>query len=81
VVTAIHGGARRYVDLIAQLRPTWLVLRPADVVSPEFAERPVLRDYVLVRTWNGLPQLDAISFLPGRGWLEFDSQYLLYRRR
>lgn len=81
VVAAIHGGARRYVDLIAQLRPTWLVLRPADVVSPEFTERPVLRDYALVRTWNALPQLDAIRFLPGRGWLEFDSQYLLYRRR
>jgi len=81
VVAAIHGGARRYVDLIAQLRPTWLVLRPADVFSPEFAARPVLRDYVLVRTWDQLPALNALPFLPGRGWLEFDSQYLLYRHR
>ncbi len=81
VVAAIRGGATRYVDLIAQLRPAWLVLRPADILSPEFADRPILRDYVLVRTWDALPALDAIRFLPGRNWLNFDAQYLLYRRR
>ena len=81
VTAAINAGARRYADIIARLRPTWLVLRPAETTTPDFAQRPILRDYDFVRAWNVLPQLDAIRFLPGRGWFEFDSQYLVYRRK
>jgi hypothetical protein len=77
VVAAIRGGARRYSDLIAQLKPTWLVLRPSEVAG-DFATRPVLRDYRRVTEWNVMPQLDAIAYLPGRSWLEVDARFTIF---
>ena len=81
VVAAVRGGAKSYVALIAKLRPTWIVLRPVEAARPEFSQHPVLNDYVLVRSWDASPQLDAISVLPGRPWNEFEAQYRLYRRK
>ena len=81
VVAAVRGGAKSYVALIAKLRPTWIVLRPVAAARPEFSQHPVLNDYVLVRSWDASPQLDAISVLPGRPWNEFEAQYRLYRRK
>lgn len=81
VVAAIRGGARRYADVIAQLRPTWVVLRPHEAARPEFGETGVLRDYERVREWDAVPQLNAVSLLPGRAWVEAEARYRVYRRR
>jgi hypothetical protein len=79
VVAAIKGGAHRYAELIARLRPTWLVLRPSEIADPTRPENAVLNDYRLVRTWNVRAQLDAVSFLPGRAWLEHDAEFRVFR--
>ena len=82
VVAAVRGGARRYADVIAKLRPTWVVLRPHEAARPEFASTGVLRDYELVgKPWDATPQLDAVAFLPGRVWVEGEARFLVFRRR
>ena len=81
VVATVRGGAKSYVALIAALRPKWIVLRPTEAARGEFTTKRVLDDYQLVKSWNGLPQLDAVDFLPGRAWSEFESRYLLYQRK
>jgi hypothetical protein len=57
------------------------VLRPHEGARPEFQSTGVLRDYLLVRSWDARPQLDTVRFLPGRTWVEGEAQFLLYRRR
>lgn len=81
VVAAVRGGAKSYVALIAAMRPGWILLRPDEAARPEFRQKRVLDDYDLVKKWNALPQLDAVSFLPGRTWSEFESRYLLFHRK
>lgn len=82
VVAAIRGGARRYADVIAQLQPTWVVLRPHEVRRPEFEKTGVLNRYDLVaQPWDATPKLDQITFLPGRVWVEGEAQFLVFRRK
>ena len=78
VVTAVRSGVMRYADLIVRLQPTWLVLRPTEIAEKDFAERPILRDYKLVKTWNALPELDAVGYLPGRKWVEWDARFKVF---
>jgi hypothetical protein len=76
VVAAIRSGVNRYSDLAARLKPTWLVLRPSEIAG-DFAERPVLRDYRRVAEWNVMRDLDAVAFLPGRPWIEWDARFIV----
>lgn len=81
VVAAVKGGARRYADIIATLKPRWVVLRPAEAARPEFKQTGVLGDYRLIQSWDAVPQLDQVAWLPGRPWVEGEARYLLFRRR
>ena len=65
---------------MTRLQPTWLVLRTRELVREGFLADGGIAGYQLVRRWDAQPQLDAIRFLPGRNWLEFDAQFLVYRR-
>ncbi len=78
VVAAVRSGVNRYADLIVHLQPTWLVLRPTEIAEKDFATRPILRDYQLVKTWDATTELDGVSFLPGRKWVEWDSRFKVY---
>ena len=79
-VNVVRHGAKSYAAIIEKLQPTWIVLRPGEATRPEFTIRPVLRDYTLVKSWDVLPRLDAISMLPGRKWNELEARYQVYRR-
>ena len=81
VVAVVRTGARRYADIIARLKPDWVVLRPAEAARSEFPATGVLRDYALVKSWDALPQLDQIDVLPGRAWVEGEARFLLFRRK
>jgi hypothetical protein len=81
VVSVVRSGGRRYADVIARLRPSWVVLRPGEFQRPEFAATRVLQDYEFVRAWDALSQLDQAEFLPGRGWIEGESRFMLFRRK
>jgi hypothetical protein len=79
VVAARRAGAKPHAQIIAALRPDWLVLR-ADQVDGARAEQPRLLadDYRLARIFDVRAALDAIAVLPGRGYLEFDAQYFVF---
>lgn len=81
VVAVVRTGARRYADIIARLKPDWVVLRPAEAARAEFPATGVLRDYAFVKSWDALPQLDQVSVLPGRAWVEGEARFLLFRRK
>jgi hypothetical protein len=81
VVAARRAGHSTHARAIAALRPEWLVLRP-DQVQGIQTEAPELlsQDYRLARLFDARAAVDAITFLPGRGYLEFDALYLVFRR-
>lgn len=81
VIAAYKSGITSYAALIEKLQPTWVVLRPQEIGSPQFQTHPVLNHYVLANKWDARPALDRVSFLPGRKWGEFDSGFLLYRKK
>ncbi len=78
VVATVRSGVYRYADLIARLKPTWLVLRPTEIAEKDFAERPILRDYKLVKTWDAMSALDAVGTLPGRKWVEWEARFKVF---
>jgi hypothetical protein len=81
VVASRRAGNRPHAQIIAALRPEWLVLRP-DQVQGILAERPGLlqQDYHLVRLFDVAAQVNAVACLPGRGYLQFDARFLVFRR-
>lgn len=80
VVAARRDGHRSFAQVIAALRPNWLVLRPVEGQSV-FAESPELRKtYDIARVFDTRAAIDEIPALPGRGYLKFDSVFLVYRR-
>jgi hypothetical protein len=81
VVAARRSGHRSYAQIIAALRPEWLVLRPDQVAGIQ-RETPRLlgEDYHLARVFDARGEVDAMTFLPGRGYLEFDALFLVFNR-
>ena len=81
VVAARRAGYRPHAQIIAALRPEWLVLRPSEVQDIQ-AERPQLlvQDYRLARRFDARARVDAVTILPGRGYLELDALFLVFHR-
>lgn len=80
VVAARRAGHRSFAQVIATLQPRWLVLRPFEGQSV-FTENPaLLKTYSLARVFDIRAAIDSVPTLPGRGYLKFDSVFLVYRR-
>lgn len=80
VVAARRAGHKSWAQIITLLHPDWLVLRPDDA-RKVFGELPSLQaGYRMVRAFNARAAIDAIPLLPGRGYLNFDSVFLVYHR-
>jgi hypothetical protein len=80
VVAARRAGHRSYAQVIAALQPDWVVLRPVEG-QRVFGEIPDLRkQYDIARVFDTRGAIDAIPILPGRGYLNFDAIFLVYRR-
>jgi hypothetical protein len=80
VVTAIREGATTYPELIAQLKPDWLILRPLEIEQQGITNMKTRAHYRVAKVINHARELKAIPFLPGRGWLEYDSQFVIFQR-
>jgi len=80
VVTAIREGATTYPELIARLKPDWLILRPLEVEQQGITDVNMRAHYRVAKVIDHARELRAIPFLPGRGWLEFDSQFVVFQR-
>lgn len=81
VVDVVRAGSRRFTAVIERLQPTWLVLRPGEIADPSLPENGAWADYQLVAVWNAMPILNSVRFLPGRGWLEHDAAFRVFRRK
>jgi hypothetical protein len=80
VVTAIREGATTYPELIARLKPDWLILRPLEIEQQGITDANMRAHYRVAKVIDHSGELRAIAFLPGRGWLEFDSQFMVFQR-
>ena len=81
VVSARKSGQKTHAQIIQTLKPEWLVLRPDQVANVNEAAPDLLpQNYTLARTFDVRASLNAIRFLPGRGYLDFDARFLVYSR-
>lgn len=70
-----------YPDIILALEPDWLVLRSVEAQQIRELERDLLsRHYQLAQVFDVSDRVQAVRFLPGRGYLLFDSRFEVYRR-
>jgi hypothetical protein len=73
--------------LIPELSPDWIVLRPGD--APRLAMLSLARpNYSFKDHYAPVPEqfdvrdeLKKYTFLPGRGYLNYDAKYLVFRKR
>lgn len=68
-------------EIVSAYNPTWIVLREHERGNFLEVDRELLKDYYhLAQTFDCRAAVAAIKFLPGRGYLEFDSHFEVYRR-
>jgi hypothetical protein len=68
-------------ELIAYLVPDWLVMRDSEVKAVNrIAPDLLTKYYKLQRVFDVMDKIKAMRFLPGRGYLEFDAHFEVYRR-
>ncbi len=77
----VRSGPGGYARIINTLKPDWLVLRPYEIVQQNLQDSGQLGGYDFVHASNQRSAVDACTFLPGRNWLEFDSEFLVFRRK
>ncbi|HTJ78105.1 MAG TPA: hypothetical protein VL357_03840 [Rariglobus sp.] len=80
VSSLVHSGQRSYAEIIAALKPNWVVIRPNEYYDQHLNENNGLKNYKLVWTSDVRAQIKAVSFLPGRGALEADAVYFVFHR-
>jgi len=81
VIAARRKLGETYRAVIPELHPTWIVLRARFSSNILLQGSRILDGYDLVQTWDVSHELEAISVLPGRGLLDYDSSYVIFRRR
>jgi hypothetical protein len=68
--------------LIRHLQPDWLVLRPVEERGIRLQDPGLLEsDYVLARVFDAADRLARYGYIPGRGYLDHDARFAVYRRR
>lgn len=81
IVSARGRVGNRWSDVVADLKPEWLVLRPWDA-ERIFGERPALaRYYAPARTFDVRAAVEDPDLLPGRGFPAFDAVFHAFQRR
>ena len=89
--TLIPGAARKAIGpisnqrwdlLIRYLKPDWLVLRNPEAYQVHLDDEPLLREqYQLVRAYSSADRIRQAGYIPGVNYLEYDSTFLIYRKR
>ena len=75
-------GREHETEAYLELKPDWLVLRPTDVSGGTIIDgKRVTELYELVTVFDVSKQVDAIHWLPGRSYLNFDRTFLVYHRK
>jgi hypothetical protein len=80
MVDSIQHNGPDWALLIDLLEPTWVVLRPNEVIRVNQANPDLLTtSYRLEREFDVRDAITKLS-VPGRAYLEFDSKFSLFRR-
>lgn len=80
VVKASHETDHNWPDIVARLKPDWLVLRPQEALGVLYGgSPPAAPDYELVQTFDVTDKLEKMD-LYAEGLLSFDSCFLVFRR-
>jgi hypothetical protein len=75
-------GAGRDNLVHFELKPDWLVLRPAEVQTECYIQvQPLNELYELVQVFDATDKVKNTSWLPGRPYLEFDQKFLVFHRK
>ena len=81
VVTAIRDGATTYPELISQLKPDWLILRPLEIEQQGITSmRTCALTIASSRMIDHARELKDIPFCLVCGWVEYDSQFVVFQR-
>ncbi len=82
VVDAHRAGARTWPDMIARLKPDWLVLRPDEIREIQQSDPALLGStFEPIRSFDARDQLALHPFLPGSGYTYHDAVFTIFRRR
>ena len=75
----LHTAA--WPQLILELRPDWLVLRPQDAGRIQRSHPLLLTQlYSEVKVFDASERIAAYRWLPGRGYLASDQTFLVFKR-
>lgn len=67
--------------LIRELRPDWLVFRPAVARNLHLYDQRILtQEYFQVEAFSARDRVDAVEFLPGREFLHLDDTFFVFSR-
>ena len=71
-----------FADIIVALQPDWLVLRSfeADNIARGDPRKP-LDKYKVAKVFDVSKQLEAYSSIPGRAYLEFDQEFVVFKKK
>ena len=74
-------GTEEWVQLIPELEPDWLVLRPGEANSiHKKNQRLLTQTYSLVKTFDVSQQLESYRWIPGRDYLLGDQTFMIFKR-
>ena len=67
--------------VIRDLKPDWVVLRPGEVASIHKDDPELLKTvYRSARVFNVSDRIRRVPYLPGRGYLQYDQEFRVYRK-
>lgn len=74
-------GTEEWAQLIPELEPDWLVLRPGEAESIHQKNQLLLtQSYSLVKIFDVSEQLDSYRWIPGRNYLLGDQTFMIFKR-
>jgi hypothetical protein len=70
-----------WAKLIPELRPDWLVLRPMEAGQLQnLTPRLLMESYSAVKVFDASERVASYRWLPGRGYLALDAQFIVFKR-
>jgi len=69
-----------FFEILRVLKPDWLVLRPYEV-EMLFPSRLFQENYMYSKTFDARSKLMRYSYIPGKGYLMYDSIFLIFKRK
>jgi len=81
VVKLVKEYKLNYASLIEKLQPEWVVTRTEDYYFKLMPQSPYFKNnYKVVAIFDATYELDALGYIPGEGYLLYDSCYYISKK-